>query len=910
MKGVFTFSGRIIRCLSICFPLLIGAILNVSAQSQRNTYSQVKIYATKADVSWLQKRGLEFDHVYFDKESDFLITTLNQEDIKRLKALPFKYEILVADEEAEFLKRNNIADFYKNDDSPKADGLNAFSFIESPNQNMSSKIATPAAFTAGSMGGYYTLAEMNAKITALATAYPNLVTVSSIGNSYNGRPLTLVKISDNAVTDESEPEMLYTGLHHAREPLGMMNLIFFMQYLCENYSTNARIKELVDSRELYFVPCMNPDGYERNRVSNPSGGGMHRKNVGPYGSAGNPGTDLNRNYGYDFGYNNVGSSATNSADNYRGPSAFSETESQLLRNFARARQLKLMINHHSYGGYWINSYSVPARTLPAADALFLATSGQQMTRYNFYEVGSPINTVGYEANGSSDDWFFAGDVANIGSVPCFSPEIGLGLSTFWPGTATIIPYCKEAFYGNLQAALISGSFAKVENRTSINLPSLSGNFDFTVRRLGRVNGSVTVTVLPLTNIQSVGAPVTVSSLPNYLDTANRSISFTLKPAISAGNIVRFVYKMETEGVTILDTVSCLYSANSVFTDDMETGLVSAKWTVGSGWNYSSTSAYSGSRSLTESPAGNYGNSSTLNLTSLSTLNLSGATAAFLSFWVRYNTEPGFDRFIIQASSPATSNVYTALPGLHTIKETSLSMGNVPSYTGRQDYWVREVIDLSPHLGQSNVSLRLVFASNASVSNDGVYVDNIEVYKSTLLTLPLAAVNLNGTISGAQALLKWQADKSVSFDKYELEYASDGTNFTTLAVIKVVDQTSFVHAKLASGNNYYRIKLVDKAGSFTYSAVVRLFNAIDYAVRISPTITNSRVQISLRSETPDIITIDVIDPVGRMVKQTKATLSSGLQQVSLDVSELSAQQYFIKITNKNQEIIGVEKIIKQ
>ena len=72
-----------------------------------------------------------------------------------------------------------------------------------------------------------------------------------------------------------------------------------MWYLLENYATNADIKATVDNTELFFVPCVNPDGYVYNQTTNPNGGGMWRKNRRNNGTS--FGVDINRNYGYNWG---------------------------------------------------------------------------------------------------------------------------------------------------------------------------------------------------------------------------------------------------------------------------------------------------------------------------------------------------------------------------------------------------------------------------------------------------------------------------------------------------------------------------------------------------------------------------------------------------------------------------------
>lgn len=136
-----------------------------------------------------------------------------------------------------------------------------------------------SGFGFGSMGGFYTLAEVLTELDNMKVLFPNLITTKvSIGNTIESRPMYMVKISDNPDIDENEPEVLYTALHHAREPQSMMQMIYFMYYLLENYNSNPSVQYLVNNRELFFIPVVNPDGYEYNRSTYPTGGGMWRKN--------------------------------------------------------------------------------------------------------------------------------------------------------------------------------------------------------------------------------------------------------------------------------------------------------------------------------------------------------------------------------------------------------------------------------------------------------------------------------------------------------------------------------------------------------------------------------------------------------------------------------------------------------
>ena len=86
---------------------------------------------------------------------------------------------------------------------------------------------------------------------------------------------------------------------------------------------------------MVCIPVINPDGYVYNELIEPDGGGMHRKNRRNTncGNGTTRGVDLNRNFGYEWGADNIGSSSDPCSEVYRGDSAFSEPEAQAVRDF-------------------------------------------------------------------------------------------------------------------------------------------------------------------------------------------------------------------------------------------------------------------------------------------------------------------------------------------------------------------------------------------------------------------------------------------------------------------------------------------------------------------------------------------------------------------------------------------------
>lgn len=304
-----------------------------------------------------------------------------------------------------------------------------------------------------SMGGYRTLAEIGMVLDSIANDNPTIVTPKmSIGQSIEGRDIWLVKISDNPMVEEDEPQVYYYACHHAREVITPEVLIYFMRYLTNNYNIDPQVTYLVNNRELYFSPCVNPDGYYYNEQTDPGGGGMWRKNRRNSGG-GNFGVDINRNYGYQWGYDNSGSSPDPSSETYRGTAAFSESETQAARLFINSKNIKVTVNYHSYSNFFLYPWGYASIYTP--DNEVFAAMGDTVHAMNGYTPGPPWLIL-YSVNGGSFDWEY-GEQTTKPKIFAISEEVGNNGDGFWPPTSRITPLVQENIATNLFYARVAGN---------------------------------------------------------------------------------------------------------------------------------------------------------------------------------------------------------------------------------------------------------------------------------------------------------------------------------------------------------------------------------------------------------------------------------------------------------------------
>ncbi|MFH0945760.1 MAG: M14 family metallopeptidase, partial [Planctomycetota bacterium] len=317
----------------------------------------------------------------------------------------------------------------------------------------------PPNFGQGSMGGYYTFAEIVSTIDYYIANYPGIVSQKqALGTSHQGRTIWAFKISDNPNVSENEPRVLFDALHHAREPLSAHTLLWLVDHLATSYGVDPELTQLMNEREIWFVPCVNPDGYEYNYQTDPGGGGMWRKNRRPGGCTG---VDLNRNWPTAWGYDNSGSSPDPCSDVYRGPAAGSEPEVAALNSFMTGMSFRTAWSVHSYGEWLVAPYGYRS----ASPGPVYQEYGADMAAFNGYTHGVGYDLL-YPCNGVSMDHY-----NDVHGAVAFSPEIGTG---FWPPISSMVATAQLNLEPGLLMVKYAGSWIK-NTGTTLAETSGSGN---------------------------------------------------------------------------------------------------------------------------------------------------------------------------------------------------------------------------------------------------------------------------------------------------------------------------------------------------------------------------------------------------------------------------------------------------
>jgi PKD repeat protein len=694
--------------LFIFFILLSCCAFSTHAQD----YSRLKLFVNEAQLLKLGNLGVAVDHG-IRKEGTFFISDFSRSERNIMDQYEFDYEVLIEDVEQYYI--DILADHSKESQGLK----NAVCTGTSGSGAMYVNPTSPINFNLGTMGGYLKYNEMLAELDAMVQQYPNLITAKapiSTFVTHENRPIYQVKISDNPNVNESEPNVLYTAIHHAREPMSLMETIFFMWYVLENYGTNEEITYLVNHTQLFFVPCINPDGYVYNETTNPNGGGMWRKNRRNNGG-GVYGVDLNRNYGYGWG--TTGTSTNTSNDTYCGTAPYSEPEVQAMRWLVQNYDFVTAFNAHTYAEDILFPIGTTVAEFADHHNYFQAHS-DHMVEYNGYTAMK--SSALYPASGDSDDYMYKMDIG-VGvkdTIFVHTPEVG---TAFWQPSSEIIPTCQEMLFPNLILAHIARNYVVVKDTDPMNISAMSGNFNHSANRLGRMSGPVTVSIQPLLNVASVGNPVVYDM--NLMQTQTGAISYTLNPSIQFGDIIKYVIKTDNGLWVKRDTIMKTFGAYNL--QVTENASASTNWT--GNWNTTTSTFVSSPRCFTDSPSGNYVNNANTTYSYVPSIDLSNAYAAKISFYAKWNIEADYDYVQFQVSTDGGST-WIGQCGNYTNAGTSangsVQPNNQPIYDGIMTNWVLEEINLSDYLGQI-IKVRFQLRSDNATRKDGFYFDDFNIY---------------------------------------------------------------------------------------------------------------------------------------------------------------------------------------
>lgn len=605
------------------------------------------------------------------------------------------------------------------------------------------RLQSPPPFGSGSMGGYWTAAEIRMKLDDLVAYDVNDVVadqIDSVGTTREGRTIWGLKLGKTVVGPDPRPKSYLISLMHAREPQGMQALFYFVDDLLAGYGTDPYKTYLLDQRVIYIVPLANPDGYARNEATYTGSGGTAfgfwrkngRDNDGDTVLETGEGVDLNRNYDYQWGCCG-GSSPSPSSEIYRGPSPASEPETQALKTLVQQLQPRTGISYHTHGDYMLHPWGYGA--IQTLDHPSFVEWTDEMTRDNGC-IGGLAPLILYTVDGEFNDWCY-GDTLSKPRVFSWTPEVGDDNDGFWPPPGRILPLAQEHLRTGYTVVSIAGPWVQSEGFDIAEGSMRIGNLThISVRArnlgLGTAGPGLQGTLVPL------DAGVTVlSAFAGYPTLGHRQTGSPSAPfqvavhdTVTPGRLLRFeVDFTASDGLFSRDTVAIPAGVPTVVAfDDASSGLT--KWSVGTPWGIRTNDPTHPSRYFADSPAGVYPDGSSATLRFLATLPLNAGVHAYAFFENRWVFEKDWDAMYFEVSTNGTT--WTPIPTTGTTPGSGVVGGgqtlNAPLYAGSRRLWQPERVDLSAYTGPSSPPLRIRFrlASDGATSFDGFDFDSLRI----------------------------------------------------------------------------------------------------------------------------------------------------------------------------------------
>ncbi len=353
---------KILMCLIIT-GVFFNFVYSVNLKSSKEML--VKIHTTKPTVQDLIESGV---YIYEVKDA-FIVGAVTDEVLIDISTKGYRFDIIIPD----MVK-------YHESLAPGSD-----------------------------FGRFHSYQEVVDTFNIIAQDNPNLVTLDTIGWSIQNRVLLAMKITDNALIDEHEPRILWDGTTHGNENIGTEVCLYLVRHLLQNYGVDPVITNFVNTREIWIIPIVNPDGMVSRQRYNGNG------------------VDLNRDYGYVW-------------DAWGGsPGPFSQPEVIAIRNFSQLAPFVMWTTYHSgtEAAMWPWAYS----TMAPYDSVFLSLLCH---RYSYHTGLPPFQICRelYEVHGSSADYGYGAEGAMMVCPELCSPHV--------PDTSRIELLCQQNLNANLE----------------------------------------------------------------------------------------------------------------------------------------------------------------------------------------------------------------------------------------------------------------------------------------------------------------------------------------------------------------------------------------------------------------------------------------------------------------------------
>lgn len=408
MKNILNLKNAALLVISF---LVISTSQN--AQSTNHNFYWMKLKAgDKFERSILANDGIAIEIV----QDDYVIAYGNDVDLARMK----NRGVLIASSDLQ-LEKNYRENVLHTNDFPAKDSI------------------------------YHNYQELTDLVKDLAAKNSDLIKLSSIAVTTEKRDMWALEITNDPVNANQKPGIIFMGGHHAREHLSVEMPLMWAQYLVNEFRNgNPRITTLLNSRVIYIIPTVNPDGMEYD-ISGAKYQ-MWRKNRSR-NSDGTYGVDLNRNYGYQWGTG--GSSNNTNNETYMGPKPFSEIETVAIKNYIDTHSnITILLSYHSFSKLILYPWGHKYDGIEIVkDQAVHKKMAEKMATWNGYAPQQSSEL--YIASGDTTDWSYGEHKIISFTFELDPSSSGFGGGGFYPGASQIQP----SFDKNLEPMLYLTEYA-------------------------------------------------------------------------------------------------------------------------------------------------------------------------------------------------------------------------------------------------------------------------------------------------------------------------------------------------------------------------------------------------------------------------------------------------------------------
>jgi len=276
-------------------------------------------------------------------------------------------------------------------------------------------------------------------------------------------------------------------------------------------------------------------------------------------------------------------------------------------------------------------YGYASNELTQENSTYVAIS-DMMVENNGLGMVAKLSSTLYPAAGDSDDWQYGADLATKARIFSFTPEIGD--NGFWPASNEIEGLCNYMVWTNLTSAHLITNYDKTSDASASNITTTSGYFKYNIQRLGLEDpANFTVGFNPVSaNVLTMGGANTHTAM-SMLQIDLDSVSYTLDPAIQDGDLIEYEILVNNGYFTETIAVTKTYGQGTSVFNDMADNL--NNWNVSQTWGTTTSDYYSATSSITDSPNGDYNNNVNKTITLSSTIDLTQALSANVTFYAKW-----------------------------------------------------------------------------------------------------------------------------------------------------------------------------------------------------------------------------------------------------------------------------------